>query len=115
MKGRRSSPTLPVLTLCLILVATALGAACRTQSQDYPITPVPFTEVEIADTFWLPRMRANREITIPYALKMSEETGRIANFAVAGTYTFNVRLQYRLYHENLLSISPFSRDGKRIW
>ncbi len=72
-----------ILAIALILVLVALGSACGTQSQDYPITPVPFTDVEIADTFWLPRMEANREITIPYALQMSEETGRIANFAVA--------------------------------
>ena len=33
---------------------------------DYPIKPVAFTEVGIDDAFWLPRLRTNREVTIPY-------------------------------------------------
>jgi DUF1680 family protein len=69
--------------IAVIGIALALASACGTQPQDYPITPVPFTEVEITDSFWLPRLETNRTVTIPYALQMSEETGRIANFAVA--------------------------------
>lgn len=76
-----SKPGINVLAVfCLALVA----AGCKPEPQDYPISPVPFTDVEITDAFWLPRMETNRNITIPYALQMSEETGRIANFAVAG-------------------------------
>ena len=51
---------------------------------DYPIQPVPFTRVRIADEFWARRLETNRKVTIPYAFKMCEETGRIDNFAVAG-------------------------------
>ncbi len=69
--------------LALILLISALAVACGSQAKDYPITPVPFTDVEIVDDFWLPRMESNRKITIPYALKMCEETGRIRNFSVA--------------------------------
>ena len=47
---------------------------------DYPIKPVAFTEVGIDDAFWLPRLRTNREVTIPYDFKKCEETGRIENF-----------------------------------
>ncbi|MBW1790747.1 MAG: sodium/solute symporter, partial [Deltaproteobacteria bacterium] len=53
--------------------------------KDYqPIKPVPFTQVKIQDDFWLPRIETNHSKTIPYALKMCEETGRIDNFAIAG-------------------------------
>jgi len=52
--------------------------------KDYPLKPVEFTEVQINDSFWLPRMETNRKVTIPFAFKKSEETGRIANFAKAG-------------------------------
>jgi len=51
--------------------------------KDYPIKPVPFTDVHINDRFWLHRLDINRTVTIPYALKKCEETGRIDNFAIA--------------------------------
>ncbi len=81
MNGWHSMNRIPKIAVALALAA--LASACGTQTQDYPITPVPFTDVEIVDAFWLPRMETNREITIPYALQMSEETGRISNFAKA--------------------------------
>jgi DUF1680 family protein len=56
----------------------AAGAA------DYPITPVPFTEVGIDDGFWLQRIETNREVTIPFAMQQNEITGRVANFLKAG-------------------------------
>ncbi|MCB9891496.1 MAG: glycoside hydrolase family 127 protein [Planctomycetes bacterium] len=49
-----------------------------------PRRVVPFTQVRVEDDFWTPRLRTNREVTIPFALDKCEETGRIANFAVAG-------------------------------
>ncbi len=52
--------------------------------KDYPLKPVTFTEVQVSDSFWLPRMETNRKVTIPFAFKKCEETGRIDNFAKAG-------------------------------
>ncbi|MGI9545070.1 MAG: glycoside hydrolase family 127 protein, partial [Cyclobacteriaceae bacterium] len=54
------------------------------QSLDYPIKPVAFTEVNITDNFWAPRLETNRKVTVPYDFQKSEETGRIRNFAIAG-------------------------------
>ena len=51
---------------------------------DYPIKPVAFTEVNINDNFWAPRLRTNRKVTIPYNFEKCEETGRLRNFAIAG-------------------------------
>ncbi len=51
---------------------------------DYPVKPVPFTEVTLNDQFWLPRMETNRKVTIPYAFQQCEETGRVDNFNIAG-------------------------------
>lgn len=51
---------------------------------DYPIIPVPFTQVQVTDTFWLPRMETNRQVTIPHAFEKCEENGRMDNFAIAG-------------------------------
>ncbi len=101
----RSAPagrglTLPVLVLTA-LVAVLLFAACRGRNAapssasvpsspaapgpalDYPIRPVPFTQVTLADSFWAPRLEINRTVSIPYALRMNEETGRVDNFRKA--------------------------------
>jgi DUF1680 family protein len=83
-----------------LLIASALGAVSMAEAQvatrnvegnkpppkygDYPIQPVPFTQVQVADEFWKPRLETNRTVTILYSFKMCEETGRIENFVVAG-------------------------------
>ncbi len=63
-----------------------VSMSLHTQSikNDYPITPVPFTQVNIQDNFWQPRMQTNRDVTVPYTFQKSEETGRLRNFAIAG-------------------------------
>jgi DUF1680 family protein len=49
-------------------------------SRDYPVKPVPFTAVHFHDAFWLPRIETNRTVTIPFAFRKCEETGRLYNF-----------------------------------
>ncbi|MCK4663572.1 MAG: glycoside hydrolase family 127 protein [Bacteroidales bacterium] len=64
-----------------------LFSSCSTNKNnmnDYPVKPVPFTNVQFTDNFWLPRLDTNRIITIPYDFKKCEETGRIDNFTIAG-------------------------------
>lgn len=51
---------------------------------DYPIQPIPFTQVSIQDGFWKPRIETAVKATIPYDFKKCEETGRIDNFSKAG-------------------------------
>lgn len=43
-------------------------------------TPIQFTDVEIKDNFWAPRVETNRTETIPFQYKQCEETGRIDGF-----------------------------------
>ncbi|MCC7355710.1 MAG: glycoside hydrolase family 127 protein [Anaerolineae bacterium] len=40
--------------------------------------PVPFTRVNLLDSFWAPRQEVNREATIPHEYEQCERTGRIA-------------------------------------
>jgi uncharacterized protein len=61
-----------------------LGSAATAAPRDYPVTPVPFTAVRIADDFWSPRLETNRVRTVWYDFQKCEETGRIDNFAKAG-------------------------------
>jgi DUF1680 family protein len=52
--------------------------------KDYPLRPVPFTDVRLDDVFWSPRMEANRRVTIPCTFEKCEVTGRVDNFSKAG-------------------------------
>lgn len=40
-------------------------------------TPIKFTDVVIDDSFWAPRIRVNREETLPYEYEQCKKTGRI--------------------------------------
>ena len=71
---------LPAIT---IIALFTLLTGCQTQESG-PLRAVGFTDVVITDEFWAPRLRTNREVTIPYDFRMCEETGRIDNFAKAG-------------------------------
>ena len=51
--------------------------------RDYPVQPIPFTAVHLNDQFWAPRIEVNRSITIPFAFRKCEETGRVNNFVRA--------------------------------
>ncbi len=58
-----------------------------TRSAHARLRPVPVQAVAIHDTFWLPRLRRNREVTLPTQLRLLHETGRLANLRrVAGTF-----------------------------
>jgi len=71
--------------LVSILVMTVVAAGCDSGAPaDYPVQPVPFTQVRFEDDFWAPRLETNRTVTIPHVFAMSQETGRIDNFALAG-------------------------------
>lgn len=78
-------------SIILLLISITLISGCEQKKEinqiDYLFTPVPFTQVQLHDNFWLPRILKNTEITIPIAFKQSKETGRIKNFEVAGGLT----------------------------
>ena len=77
---RKSSKRAAVLAA----VFAALSVSCaRTPKADYPVKPVPFTDVRLNDVFWAPRLETNRAVTIPHNLKQNETTGRNKNFELA--------------------------------
>ena len=47
---------------------------------DYPFRPLPFTQAQIDDSFWQPRIHTAATVTVPYDFEQCEQTGRIANF-----------------------------------
>ena len=71
------------LGVAAALLAPQLGSDAQgrgaAKMRDYPVTPVPFTDVHFTDEFWLPKIETNRKVTIPFAFQKCEETGRVAN------------------------------------
>lgn len=53
------------------------------QQRDYPYTAVPFTQIQLSDQFWLPRIKVNHTVTIPASFERCESTGRVRNFEMA--------------------------------
>ncbi|MDD4697470.1 MAG: glycoside hydrolase family 127 protein, partial [Fermentimonas sp.] len=68
------------LNVFLLLIIVS----CKSNVQDYKVTPVPFNQVHLNDDFWSKRIETNRDVTIPIAFKHCETTGRIDNFKIAG-------------------------------
>ena len=70
------------------LLALGLGASFATQAQklDYPLQAVPFTRVKLTDSFWLPRLKTNTDVTIPASFARCESTNRVKNFEMAAAH-----------------------------
>ncbi len=68
-----------ILTACALLLALGANAADKVRQ----IKEVAFTQVHLTDNFWLPRMEANRTVSIPSAFSECERNGRFDNFAIA--------------------------------
>jgi len=63
------------------------------------LRPVPLTAVTLADGFWTPRRRVNREDTLPSQYRLLEETGRVDNFRRAAGKV-DVPFQGRYYNDS---------------
>jgi uncharacterized protein len=64
----------------LVCVAMLGCGLLHAQQKDYPIQPVPFTQVRLSDNFWEPKIAVNANVTIPYTLEQCRRTGRVDNF-----------------------------------
>jgi DUF1680 family protein len=69
------------------------------QSPYARLRPVPLTAVTLADAFWAPRRRINREVTLPAQHRYCEETGRMDNFRRAAGKK-DVPFQGRYYNDS---------------
>ena len=65
----------------LLLLIMALGAivvGCKPKvspKDDYPAEAVPFSRVELADEFWLPKQETNAAVSLQHSFKKSDQTG----------------------------------------
>lgn len=60
-------------TFILAAFITVLILQCGAQTSDYPVRPVPFTSVQVTDSFWAPRILTHHEVTVPYVLDRSSD------------------------------------------
>jgi hypothetical protein len=72
-----------IASILILLFCLSITLIAQTD-KDYPVQPVPFTDVKINDNFWSSRLETSANITIPTCLTRCVETGRIDNFAIAG-------------------------------
>ncbi|RFZ83339.1 glycoside hydrolase family 127 protein [Mucilaginibacter terrenus] len=71
-----------MIKVCFLLL-TCASLTATAQKQDYPIQPVAFTKVKLADRFWTSRIETNRTVTIPASFERCKATGRVKNFEMA--------------------------------
>jgi DUF1680 family protein len=60
----------------VVTLAVSLGAQAPA---DYPIQPVPLSQVKVTGGFWQAKLETNRTVTIPHILEENETTGRVDN------------------------------------
>jgi uncharacterized protein len=91
--------------LILTIAIATLFFSCSKwkKTNEYPISPIPFTQVKVEDDFWSKRIKTNHDVTIPIAIQKSDETGRIDNFAIAGG------------HQEGVFCSPYPFDDSDIY
>jgi uncharacterized protein len=83
-----------ILTGIACMIGMHSAIAQETVKTDYPISNVNFNRVKFEDSFWLPRIRQNQEVTIPIALKQCWDTGRIDNFKKAAAILHGKNIGY---------------------
>lgn len=64
-------------------IAIAGVLASHVCAADYPVQPVPFTEVRFTSGLWHDRQETNVKVTLPFALGQLESSNRLKNFDLA--------------------------------
>src|SRR5512133_1160892 len=73
----------------LALIATPLSCLQGAEAPLLKLRQVPFTQVQIRDSFWAPRQETNRAASIPVNLEMLEKSGNIHNLELAAEKATN--------------------------
>jgi len=93
-----------------VFAGLAVSVAAVLSASDYPVQPVPFTAVRVTGGFWLARQEVNRTVTVPYAVRQCEETGRMRNFDLAAE-TLRRRAAGETHFQNRpVSENPFDES-----
>ena len=68
----------------ILIFLSVIVFSVSAQKSKTLISPVSFTNVQMTDLFWAPRIEINRTVSIPSAFRECEKNGRFDNFALAG-------------------------------
>jgi len=92
-------PSLP--SIVLLVLSASLGRA------DYPVQPVPFTDVHVTGGFWAAKQETNRTVTVPFALKQLDESKRLKNFDLAAETMRRRAAGEKSFQNEPVTIFPF--------
>lgn len=70
-------------TTALLPVMVSMSLASPLPAADYPVKPVPFTDVSFTAGLWHDRQEINNTVTLPFALDQCESSKRLENFDLA--------------------------------
>jgi DUF1680 family protein len=72
--------------IILSVIIPLLLQSCRQQPEynDYPISMVNIKNVELTDSFWLPKIKTVQNTSIKYGIEKCVFEGRLDNFLIAG-------------------------------
>jgi DUF1680 family protein len=84
--GKYPLPAMRLTTPFLFALGLASALPAAAQTHDYPIQAVPFTQVRLTDSFWLPRLKTNTDVTILASFARCESTNRVKNFEMAAAH-----------------------------
>jgi len=70
---------IPFMFSLALAGALVSNASAQPAVAEYPVSPVPLSQVKLTDGFWKPRIEINARVTVPACFKKCEET-RIPNF-----------------------------------
>ena len=76
--------SIAILSLFFLMSCSTQPKETKPEHAEYPINGVSFSDVQVYDIFWLPKIETNRKATIPASFQKCEETGRLENFLIAG-------------------------------
>src|SRR5881409_2038576 len=77
------------ITLCVLATLTFPCLAASSSDSFVKLRAVPFTDVQIADSFWAPRRETNRLASIPVNFANLEKSKNIENFRLAARHATN--------------------------
>jgi uncharacterized protein len=83
----RNNKTMKTINLFLTTTLTCiLICSCELHKQysDYPISMVEIKNVELTDSFWLPKIKTIQNTTIAFGFEKCIREGRLENFLIAG-------------------------------
>lgn len=104
---------IPVVLFAVVAIACAAPAGNAAKGVSV-LTAVPFTDVDIRDRFWSPRLETNRTVTIPYCCQKCEETGRLSNFAKAAGLMEGPHIGHRFNDSDVFKVIEGAAYSLRV-